>query len=230
MSFPKFIAIEGLDGAGKSTQIALLIKFFEQHNCKTKFIHFPRSGVGVYGELIAKFLRGEFGNVGDVHPQLVALLFARDRIDFAPQMLQWIDDGYYVLVDRYVLSNIAYQCAKLKDETEKNILRDWILNYEFQLYKIPQPELSIYLDVPFTFTQTSLSTKRTGNERDYLQGKEDIHESDFSFQASVKKEYDIITQSYPNIASITCYDDENKMLSVEEIHTQIIERIRRIDF
>lgn len=230
MSFPKFIAIEGLDGAGKSTQIELLIKFFAEHNCKTKFIHFPRSGTGIYGEMIARFLRGEYGKMSDVHPQLVALLFARDRIDFAPQLEKWLSEGYYVLVDRYVLSNIAFQCAKLNSGSEKNMLRDWILNYEFETYKIPQPELSIYLDVPFEFTQKALSEKREGTQRDYLNGKNDIHEMDFSFQSEVKKEYDIIVQTYPNITSICCFDEKKDMLSIEDIHTQIIERIRRIDF
>ena len=47
----KFFAVEGLDGAGKSTQIALLTDYFNARGIETRFVHFPRSQEGVFGEL-----------------------------------------------------------------------------------------------------------------------------------------------------------------------------------
>src|SRR4051812_47029234 len=93
----KFFAVEGLDGAGKSTQIALLTEYFNARGIETRFVHFPRSQEGVFGELIAKFLRGEFGEVKQVHPQLVALLFAEDRKAFAETINEWQQNGFVVL-------------------------------------------------------------------------------------------------------------------------------------
>lgn len=222
----KFIAIEGLDGAGKSTQIKLLIEYFKDQKKETKFVHFPRTHQGVFGELIAKFLRGEFGNVKDVHPQLVALLFAEDRKEFADTINSWMNEGYVVLVDRYVLSNIAFQCAKTASETDKNELQRWINMFEYEYNKIPKPDLTVYLDVPFSFTSNSLSEKRNGDERNYLNGKDDIHEKDFDLQIEVKKEYEKLIEIDKTITRILCYDENEKMKPKELIHQMIISSLK----
>lgn len=75
----RFTVIEGLDGSGKSTQIKLLLKHLEGKNIPFRFLHFPRTDSPIYGELISRFLRGEFGEMSTVHPYLVALIFAGDR-------------------------------------------------------------------------------------------------------------------------------------------------------
>jgi len=224
----KFFAVEGLDGAGKSTQIALLTEYFNARGIETRFVHFPRSQEGVFGELIAKFLRGEFGEVKQVHPQLVALLFAEDRKAFAETINEWQQNGFVVLVDRYVLSNIAFQCAKLTSENEKQELREWINMFEYEHNQIPKPDLSFYLDVPFAFTEKALTERRSGEERKYLNGKDDIHEKDFSLQLAVKHEYDVLVNTDNTITKITCYNGNNQMKSITDIHAEIISNIERI--
>ena len=109
----KFFVIEGLDGCGKSTQLELLKNLCDQQGVAYKYIHFPMLNQGVYGTLIAEFLRGEFGTLEQVHPKLVALLFAGDRMEHINTIKEWLAEGYCVLADRYVYSNIAFQCAKL---------------------------------------------------------------------------------------------------------------------
>lgn len=224
----KFIAIEGLDGAGKSTQIELLINYLKKTGIETKFVHFPRSHEGVFGELVAKFLRGEFGDVQQVHPQLVALLFAEDRRAFAATINEWLADGYFVLVDRYVLSNVAYQCAKLADPVAKKELREWIYMFEYEYNRIPKPDVSLYLEVPFSFTQKSLTEVRSGEERKYLNGGEDIHEKDMSLQLAVKEEYENMVKTDKAIHSIRCYNEQAAMRPVADIHKDIIDCINEI--
>lgn len=53
-----FVVIEGLDGSGKSTQIHKMLKYFELRKIEYQYLHFPRTSAPVYGELIARFLRG----------------------------------------------------------------------------------------------------------------------------------------------------------------------------
>ncbi len=61
-----------------------------------------------------------------------------------------------MIVDRYVYSNIAFQCAKLASREEQNRLRDWILEFEFGYNNLPRPDLNLYLNVPFEFTRRQL--------------------------------------------------------------------------
>ena len=182
-----FIVLEGLDGAGKSTQIKLLENYFTARGRKNKFLHFPRFDAPFFGEMIAKFLRGDFGKVNEVNPYIVALLYAEDRNDAAKQIRAWISDGYDVVVDRYVYSNIGYQCAKIESENERNALRRWIFELEYNHFNIPKPDVSIFLDVPFAFTERKLHEARSGSDRNYLEGKTDIHEASLELQRNVRK-------------------------------------------
>ncbi len=116
----------------------------------------------------------------EVDPYLVALIFAGDRADAAPQIRQWLAEGKAVVLDRYVYSNVGFQCAKLPAGEERDRLADWIVYLEFGHNALPRPDLSLFLDVPFTFTERKLSEVREGDDREYLQGGQDIHEASLS--------------------------------------------------
>ena len=174
--------IEGVDGAGKSTQIKLLNDFFSKKGYDCEYMHFPRTETPYFGELIARFLRGEFGSLNEVDPYLVAMLYAGDRKDTSSLINSWLTDGKIVLLDRYTYSNIAYQCAKLNEVSSQEKLMHWILSLEFNHFAIPVPDINIFLDVPFAFTEKNLTKSRTGNDRNYLNGNRDIHEESMVFQ------------------------------------------------
>src|SRR5512138_941100 len=128
----KLFVIEGLDGAGKSTQIKLLKDFFLKQGFGCEYLHFPRTDSPYFGELIARFLRGEFGTINEVDPYLVAMLYAGDRKDASDMITGWLKKGKIVILDRYTYSNIAYQCAKLSDTFRQTELMNWILKLEFE--------------------------------------------------------------------------------------------------
>ena len=206
------VVLEGLDGAGKSTQVKKLRAYLESIFGNLEYIHFPRYDSPVYGDLISRFLRGDFGSNEAVHPQLVALLFAEDRHGAAPQMKNVLAGGGTVLLDRYVYSNIAYQCAKVKDSKEAEELRDWIFNTEYGDFELPKPDLNIFLDVPIGFVESKLKSQRGGADRDYLEGGQDIHEADIEFQKKVRDIYRKQCELDPRFIRIDCSDENGQML------------------
>ncbi|MBQ6869940.1 MAG: dTMP kinase [Alistipes sp.] len=218
-----FIVLEGLDGAGKSTQIKLLRELFASRGIESEYVHFPRFDSPVFGELIARFLRGELGSVESVDPYIVALLFAGDRADMAPQIRAWQAEGKVVIVDRYVYSNIGYQCAKLATEEQRAKLKQWILDTEYGYYNIPRPDLSLFLDVPFSFTAKSLTEQRSGDDRAYLNGEKDIHESSLDLQQMVRNVYLEAAKSDDALQVINCSNAEGGMDTPQGIFSRIAE-------
>lgn len=216
-----FIVLEGLDGAGKSTQIRMLRQLFADRGVESGYVHFPRFDSPVYGQLIARFLRGEFGGVQEVDPYLVALIFAGDRADAAPQIRQWLAEGKAVVLDRYVYSNVGFQCAKLPAGEERDRLADWIVNLEFGHNALPRPDLSLFLDVPFAFTERKLSEVREGDDRDYLQGGQDIHEASLQLQQDVRSVYLASAAKDPSLRVVDCSDASGAMESPEGIFAKI---------
>ncbi|MCX7986943.1 MAG: dTMP kinase [Bacteroidales bacterium] len=219
-----FIVIEGLDGSGKSTQLSMLKEYFQQHHVPFEYLHFPRTDTPFFGELIARFLRGELGPNDKVDPYLVAMLYAGDRRDASFLIRQWIDAGMHVIADRYVFSNIAYQCAKVENETAKNDLKNWILRLEYEYFGIPQQDINIFLDVPMEFVEQNLTNNRQGNERNYLNGAKDIHEMDLDFQKKVRDVYLWLAQTEPSMKVIPCYD-ENGIIPANDVFNKMIEVI-----
>ena len=221
----KLFVIEGVDGAGKSTQIKLLKKYFSQKGYRCEYLHFPRTGEPFFGELIAKFLRGEFGSLNEVSPWLVAMLYAGDRKDASDLISGWLKMGSIVILDRYTYSNIAYQCAKLQETDARDGLMKWILDLEFRHFGIPRPDLNIFLDVPFSFTEKKLLSSRKGNDRSYLNGTRDIHEESLAFQRRVRDMYLRIAESDNQLCVVDCSDIRGDMLPPENISALIIQLI-----
>ena len=221
----KFFVVEGLDGSGKSTQIGLLQDYFSRKKIQYQYLHFPRTDTGVFGELIARFLRGELGNISHVHPYLVALIYAGDRKDAATLINRWLNEKFTVILDRYVYSNIAFQCAKMNSQPEKDLLKDWIYQLEYEYFKIPKPDLSLFLDVPIAFTEQKLSDDRTGKDRHYLQGGKDIHEESIEFQKKVRDAYLWQVSKEEKFKLVDCHGMEGDMLPPEEIFSKILKTL-----
>lgn len=217
------IVLEGLDGAGKSTQVRLLKEYLESKVEDLRYIHFPRYDAPVYGDLISRFLKGEFGDNGAVHPQLVALLFAEDRHGAAPEICQALSQGKTVLLDRYVYSNIAYQCAKMPTDSGADALRKWIFDTEFGTFGEPRPDLNIFLDVPIGFVEKNLTSHREGADRSYLGSTDaqDIHEADINFQRRVREMYLRQAAVDPGLCVVDCSAEDGSMLPSDEIFAKI---------
>lgn len=201
---------------------------FAAKGVECEYLHFPRFDAPVYGDLIARFLRGDLGSLESVNPYLVALLYAGDRADAAKSINEWLAQGKVVIIDRYVYSNIGYQCAKIEDEVKRKELKEWILDLEYNHFAIPRPDLSLFLDVPFEFTAARLSEEREGDDRSYLQGGSDIHESSLSLQESVRRVYLEAAQEDESLRVVSCSTPQGTMAQPKEIFDRVCEELKEI--
>ena len=137
-------------------------------------------------------------------------------------------EGKSVMLDRYVYSNVAYQCAKVVDPQARRKLRDWIVDLEYCHHAIPVPDLSLFLDVPFGFTKRKLEEVREGDDREYLQGKRDIHESSLILQQRVREVYLEQEALDDRFRVIDCSAPDGSMLDPDSIFERIARQVDRM--
>ncbi|WP_342374154.1 dTMP kinase [Myxococcus stipitatus] len=111
----RFIVLEGLDGAGTTTQVERLASALRAEGHAVVTTREPSDGP--VGTMIRQALTGRLGlphGAGPLTSETLALLFAADRTDhLAARVLPALAEGKLVLCDRYVLSSLAYQGASL---------------------------------------------------------------------------------------------------------------------
>ena len=118
----KLIVFEGIDGSGKGTQTKKLFNFLKNKGIKTELFEFPFYSETFFGKEVGNYLNGEFGGLKEIHPKLSAMLYAGDRYEKRDELIKKLNQGYLIICDRYVPSNIAHQTAKYNDIKEKNVL------------------------------------------------------------------------------------------------------------
>ncbi|MDD6658579.1 MAG: deoxynucleoside kinase [Eubacteriales bacterium] len=216
----KLIIIEGLDGCGKSTQTALLEKYFQNENINYKKIKLP-DYESKSSTLVKMYLGGEFGrNADDVNAYAAGAFYAVDR--FASYKLDWGSDyeaGTLILADRYATSNSIYQMEKI-DEAKWDEYLDWSADFEYNKIGIPKPDLVIFLDMPVEVSQKLMTSRYNGDE-----GKKDVHEANVEFLNNCRKSA-LYTAKKQGWAVIPCSDGENP-LPIDEIHNTILDFIKK---
>src|SRR5580693_8259282 len=131
----KLIAIEGIDGSGKRTQVALLEKGLAAKGHAVYSTGFPQYD-SWFGKMVGQFLNGELGALETVDPHFTALLYAGDRFEAKPNIEAALNDGKIVLIDRYIGSNLAHQTARVAPE-KRDDFRRWIEHLEYNIYGLP---------------------------------------------------------------------------------------------
>jgi len=214
----RFIVIEGTDGSGKGTQIQLLAEKLKSFGIPVKVVDFPRYEENIYGRLVGRYLKGEFGGIENVSPYLASLTYAGDRMLAKDLMWDWLNKGGLIIANRYVISNKIFMSARLPVEERQRYL-DWEDELEYKTNGIPKEELVIFLHVSSKLSQKNLKGK---GARSYMGGnKKDIHEKDIKYQEAVRQVYLQFAQTEPDWAFIECTEN-NEMKTREEIHAEIL--------
>ena len=197
-----FIAFEGGEGTGKSTQSKLLAQWLEQEG-ETVLLSREPGGTEL-GKDLRKILLGH--ETGDISPRAEALLYAADRAHHVYSVIRpALDRGEVVISDRYFDSSAAYQGAgRVLNPTEVARISRWATE---SLY----PTLTILIDLPAEIGLGRLQS------RDRLEAESnDFHER--------------VRQEYLQIAMMDSerYFVVDGTQSVEEINTQITARVAEL--
>lgn len=147
-----FIVIEGIDGAGSSTQAELLKQYFLSKNQSA--VISPEPTNGKIGKLLREFLAEQnYFNNQDNYDQQMAYLFAADRhyhlYNDVNGIFKLTRENTHVISTRYYFSSLAYNA---KNEEEYNFIAQ--LNQKF-----PNPNLLVYLDITVEIALTRISDR-----------------------------------------------------------------------
>lgn len=211
----KIIVIEGTDCSGKKTQTDLLVKKLKKDGKKCISISFPcydtPTGKIVGGAYLGKkdICDSFFDDAVNLDPKVACLYYAADRKYNINKVNEYIEKGYYVILDRYVTSNLAHQGCKIEDKDERFYMYQWIDKLEYWLLELPKPDITIFLHVPYDFS------KELEKNRDIL----DEHEKDQEYLKKAERAYVELSRLY-NWDIVECINN-NKLRSIEDISCEI---------
>ena len=217
----KIIVVEGTDCSGKETQTKLLEKRLTDLGKKCIRFEFPMydtpTGKIIGGAYLGKPEIGECifpeGAVA-VDPHVICLYYAADRKYNMPKIQEYLDKDYYVILDRYTTSNLAHQGSKIKEKDERFDMYQWIDKLEFWLLKLPKPDKTIFLHVPYEYTIELRKNRKNIDE----------HEKTVDHLQQAEQAYLELAELY-NWDRIECIRNE-KLRTVEDINDDIFELVK----
>ncbi len=213
--------IEGIDGSGKGTQAARLQAHLQNLGYRTQLVSFPRYRETSFGQKVADFLNGRFGQLHEVNPFLAALLYAGDRFESKAWLEQAIQTSDVVIFDRYVPSNMAHQASKLEG-AERTELINWIEHIEFGVNGLPRPDLCMLLDIHPAVAQQLIACKAP---RSYTEQSADLQESDSGHLVKTREVYLELARTNPAWKCIECVSGD-VLRTADEIAAEIWELVR----
>ena len=149
-----FIALEGIDGSGKSTQVKLLAEKLERAGHKVYATFEPTDGT--IGTMVRSILKGEV----KADNRTIAALFLADRLDHLLNetngLVKKLAEGYTVITDRYYFSSYAYH------GTHMDI--DWVIETNKMCAQILRPDINIFIDVPPEVSMERINANRGTTE------------------------------------------------------------------
>lgn len=220
-----FIAIEGIDGAGKRTQAELLRAKVQEAGRRADIISFPRYGQTLFARSIADYLNGKFGDLASVPAQFAALLYAGDRFESLALIKRLLQNNDVLICDRYVASNLAYQTAKSPQEHWQEFV-EWVAQIEYDIYDLPKADLTLYLDIVPALAQGQVYKKE---QRDYTMQATDLHESNTQYLSRCREVYQRLAAANfgGTWVTIQSVNASGTIRSIEEIHEDIWRSVQK---
>ncbi len=178
-----FIAFEGIDGSGKSTQVKLLTQKLEVAGLKVYTTCEPTDGP------IGKIIRDIFRHKMEADHRTIAGLFVADRLDHLLNktngILKKLEEGYTVITDRYYFSSYAYQST--------HVDQHWVIQANSLSANLQRPDLNIYIDISPELSIDRLNKGRDSIELyETLENLQNVRNKYFEIMELLKKEEKVL--------------------------------------
>ncbi|KKR43316.1 MAG: Thymidylate kinase [Parcubacteria group bacterium GW2011_GWF1_40_6] len=224
----KLIVIDGTDGSGKATQVALLVKRLKKEGKTVKVVDFPEYYKNFFGAFIGHCLSEQYYNFLNVHPKIASVLYAADRFESSKEIQNWLKKGYIVVANRYVSANQIHQGGKIKNAKKRNDFIKWLDEMEYEVFGIPRPDITLYLSLPINIVLQLLKERDSSKmKREYLKKKKDVHEADVNHLINSRKSALWLVKEIPNFIKIDCAP-KKEILSREQIHEIVYGKVKKI--
>ena len=207
----KIIVIEGIEGSGKETQSKLLVESLNKMGIKAIEFSFPMYDTPT-GRIFKNCLlsNNNFFPEGyeALDPELVCLYTAADRKYNIKTIKKYLDLDYIVVINRYTSSNMANQGSKYEESDDRFYMYQWIDKLEYWLLKLPKPDYTILLNMPYKYN----------------------NQLSFDFSSNNKQEKVLL--AYMELAGLYNWDvidciAYNKEKTIDEIHKEIMELLQK---
>jgi len=194
---PKFITLEGVDGAGKSTHINFIKKYLRNRNLN--FLLTREPGGTNLGEKLRKILLYD-----QMTPETESLLMFAARNEHVQKIIKPnLDEGINIISDRFTDATYAYQCGGKNVEFSKiTLLKNWV-------HQDLNPDLTILFDLP---VEVSLLRLKSNGNLDKFE-KESV-----GFHKKIRDSYLKLAEEEPN-RFVIIKADQNINVIQEEINS-----------
>jgi len=209
----KLIYIEGVDSVGKATQTRLLAAHLRSLGKYVVTLTYPNYGKPI-GQIIKRYLNGEFGEASTIHPELISCAYALDRAKDSSFIKQALEDGHWVILDRSPYSNSAFQGGKLDHEDGMVVARH-LAALEFDAVNFPKPDKVFFLDAKPSIAM-ELMASRSKHASVAADGKKDQHESNHQLLDSAYGIYKALCEENSEWEGIPIIDTQTEALRTPE--------------
>lgn len=214
--------LEGTDGTGKATQLALLKTRLTKEGVSFRSDAFPHHG-DPSAAAVDLYLSQEIAPAEEFGPYCASVYYAVDRSFRKFTIAEWLKEVDIVLLDRYVASNAGHQGGKIKNEKEREEFLAWLYDLEYNRLGIARPDLNIILHLPAEIAQ-----KRKRNQKLALgEAGLDAHEEDLAHLKAAEESYLWLARKYPKEYVVVSEMKGSRELTPEEVHERVWEEVEK---
>jgi len=201
----KFITFEGIDGCGKSTQAKLLLEFLNKSGVETILVREP-GGTNISESIREILLHSSSGQMGD---RTESLLMTASRAQLTQEVIiPNMDQGKFVIADRYSDSTLAYQGGG------RNLDIEWLIELNNYATFTLLPDITFFVDI-----RSDEALRRLDSNKDRIEGE------GIEFQTRVRKTYHELAERFNDRYVILDGYSE-----IGDIHQKVLNEMIRIKF